>query len=185
MHRPYRILNEKKNSINNSNNLTSDIYHEFKDLKNQPKKILPNISTDDINLDIDGIKSSHQRLLNGILAKQNSFDEPMEKVYLSSTCSNTLKRTIKNNNSVPICENCCNMMHNEANVSEMKSLKDWLMRIVKELEVLTNKTKQDVADEKKKLNWKFSAMVIDRLCMILFAIATFISTFTFSLNLFD
>jgi len=186
MHTPYQLLNEKNNSINN--NLTSNIYHEFKELKNQTKKIPPNILTDDITIDIDEIKSSHQKLLNGLVFKQKSLDEPMEKVYLSSSCSNSLKRIAKNN-TVPICENCNNIMlsctKTNNNKSEMKSLKDWLIKILKELEVLTTKTKQDVAEEHRKLNWKFSAMVIDRLCMILFAIATFISTFTFSLNLFD
>lgn len=186
MHTPYQLLNEKNNNINN--NLTSNIYHEFKELKSQTKKILPNILTDDITIDIDEIKSSHQKLLNGLVLKQKSLDEPMEKVYLSSSCSNSLKRIAKNN-TVPICENCNNIMLNctktNNNKSEMKSLKDWLIKILKELEILTTKTKQDVAEEHRKLNWKFSAMVIDRLCMILFAIATFISTFTFSLNLFD
>ena len=31
-------------------------------------------------------------------------------------------------------------------------------------------------EEEQSLNWKFAAMVIDRLCMYFFAFATFVST---------
>lgn len=48
--------------------------------------------------------------------------------------------------------------------------------ILKELKVLTQKIDDDEADEERILNWKFAAMVIDRLCMIFFSAATFLST---------
>lgn len=49
--------------------------------------------------------------------------------------------------------------------------------ILKELKVLTQKIEDDDADDEKVLNWKFAAMVVDRLCMILFSLATFLCTF--------
>lgn len=171
MHKPYRLLNKKASSKYMKCN-------GFHDIKN--KKILPNMLTDDLSLDINELKANHRKLLSGLMVKQNS-SEPMEKVYLSASCSNSLKRNQKSN--ISICENCNNITLIK-NKTELNSLNDWLMRILKEIEVLTSKTKQDLEDEHKKLNWKFAAMVIDRLCMILFALATFTSTFTFSLNLF-
>ena len=48
--------------------------------------------------------------------------------------------------------------------------------ILKELRCITNKIKRDEYEEEKSLDWKFAAMVIDRLCMILFYLATFITT---------
>lgn len=49
--------------------------------------------------------------------------------------------------------------------------------ILKELKVLTKKIEDDDEDEEKILGWKFAAMVIDRLCMVIFTVATFIATF--------
>jgi nicotinic acetylcholine receptor len=51
-----------------------------------------------------------------------------------------------------------------------------LNAILKELRCMTQKLKDDEEEEEQSLNWKFAAMVIDRLCMYFFAIATFIST---------
>ena len=48
--------------------------------------------------------------------------------------------------------------------------------ILNELKTLTQKITDDDADEEKELNWKFAAMVMDRLCMIFFATTTLIST---------
>jgi len=51
-----------------------------------------------------------------------------------------------------------------------------LNMILKELQTITNKIKNDEEDEEKSLDWKFAAMVIDRLCLVIFTFATFIST---------
>lgn len=48
--------------------------------------------------------------------------------------------------------------------------------ILNELKTLTQKITDDDADEEKELNWKFAAMVMDRLCMIFFATTTLISS---------
>ena len=82
------------------------------------------------------------------------------------------------------CENCGESLYNHNNVSTTPSIKcdssyplrKNLHAILKELRLMTKKIKDDGEDEEKELNWKFAAMVIDRLCMWIFAIATFFST---------
>ena len=56
--------------------------------------------------------------------------------------------------------------------NEIYSLRRNLNLILKELRVITNKLREDEEDEEKSLNWKFAANVIDRLCMVFFAMAT-------------
>lgn len=51
-----------------------------------------------------------------------------------------------------------------------------LSQILRELQVITRKIKIDQEEEDKSLDWKFAAMVIDRLCMVFFSFATLIST---------
>ena len=48
--------------------------------------------------------------------------------------------------------------------------------------LITKKLKDDKQDETRGFTWKFAAMVIDRLCMIIFAIATIISTLAILLS---
>jgi len=48
--------------------------------------------------------------------------------------------------------------------------------ILKELQFITKKIKTDEEEEDKSNDWKFAAMVIDRLCLVFFSMATFIST---------
>jgi nicotinic acetylcholine receptor len=59
---------------------------------------------------------------------------------------------------------------------EMNSLKLNLNSILSELKFITKKVHDDEIDENKSLHWKFAAMVIDRLCMVFFTVATFVST---------
>ena len=68
------------------------------------------------------------------------------------------------------CDNC------NDNIKMDPSCKKLINNILKELQVLTKKIQDDAEDEEKELNWKFAAMVVDRLCMWFFAIATFAST---------
>ena len=51
-----------------------------------------------------------------------------------------------------------------------------LRMILKEIQTITRKIKGDEEDEEMSLDWKFAAMVIDRLCLIFFSMATFFST---------
>jgi hypothetical protein len=78
-------------------------------------------------------------------------------------------------------ENSLNSDINESTLSslskaEVQSLKLNLNLIFCELKYLTKKIRDDEDDESKSLYWKFAAMVIDRLCIIFFALATLIST---------
>ena len=59
---------------------------------------------------------------------------------------------------------------------ETSMLSKDLKFILKELRCITQKIKKDEYEEEKSLDWKFAAMVIDRLCMVLFYFATLIST---------
>jgi hypothetical protein len=63
------------------------------------------------------------------------------------------------------------------NKSELNAYKKIIGAILKELSKLTQKIKDDDEDEAKELNWKFAAMVIDRLCMVFFIVSTAICTF--------
>ena len=71
---------------------------------------------------------------------------------------------------------CSNEVSLGANKNDFSTLKRSLNAILKELRCMTQKLKDDEEEEEQSLNWKFAAMVIDRLCMYFFLIATFIST---------
>lgn len=157
MQKPYKKLNEK----------IASTYFSFDNFTNG-KRVLPNIL---IN---DRIIEEKKHLVTHSLYRANSITS------MSYTSRCTGSSSLKSNLS--ICENCSNMLMNPR--SEVHVLKEWLVRITRELEVITKRTKQDIQDENKGLNWKFAAMVVDRLCMIIFATATFTTTFTFSLNFF-
>lgn len=184
MRKPYKLLNEQKkyrsllpSSHQMKYNTDGKLYNKS---ITQANKLLPNIMTDDpIKYEVDDLRQSQAKLLNHfILKKTASSNEPLNKMYQTSS----LKRVQAKQGNIAICENCQNITVIN-NKSEIDSLKEWLDKILKEIEVLTNKVRQDIDEDHRRLNWKFAAMVIDRLCMILFAFATFTSTFTFSLNL--
>jgi hypothetical protein len=60
--------------------------------------------------------------------------------------------------------------------SDVITLKNSLHLILKELCIVTNKVKENENYEDIELMWKFAAMVIDRLCMVVFSILTIMST---------
>jgi nicotinic acetylcholine receptor, invertebrate len=62
------------------------------------------------------------------------------------------------------------------NRNEMYLLKFAIESVLKELKSITQKLRDDQLEEEESLDWKFAAMVIDRICMYFFAIATFFST---------
>lgn len=59
---------------------------------------------------------------------------------------------------------------------ELSIKSNFLNQILKELQIITKKMKIDQEEEDRGLDWKFAAMVIDRLCLVIFTLATFIST---------
>jgi hypothetical protein len=62
------------------------------------------------------------------------------------------------------------------NKNDISSVKRSLSGILKEIRQITQKIKDDEEDEEKELNWKFAAMVIDRLCLVIFMFCTLTST---------
>jgi nicotinic acetylcholine receptor, invertebrate len=87
------------------------------------------------------------------------------------------KRENSNYNQNQNCENCGDSAYSSSKGGgDSYPLKKNLHAILRELRVLTKKIKDDDEDGEKELNWKFAAMVIDRLCMWIFAFATFFST---------
>jgi hypothetical protein len=84
-----------------------------------------------------------------------------------------LNREPPTSNYSVICENCRELSLNNC---KKGTLKKNLNAIIKEIRQLTKKIKEDYEDAEKELNWKFAAMVIDRLCMWVFTVATVVST---------
>ena len=85
-----------------------------------------------------------------------------------------LKHEPRKRNYSSSCENCGDTLNNYK--SDSYSFKKNLHAILKEIKQLTKKIKEEHEDEEKELNWKFAAMVIDRLCMWIFTVATVVST---------
>ena len=57
-----------------------------------------------------------------------------------------------------------------------------LSRILDELRQLTGKVERDEAMQDKVNDWRFAAMVVDRLCLCAFTVFTVVSTFTILLS---
>lgn len=64
---------------------------------------------------------------------------------------------------------------NRSNVDRRENpseiIKD-LKKIVTEVQVISNKIKQEHEDKKISAKWKYAAMVVDRLCLVLFVLFT-------------
>ena len=56
------------------------------------------------------------------------------------------------------------------------SLKRELGLILKEIKLITEKIKDDEESSSVEGDWKFAAMVLDRLCLILFTVFTMLAT---------
>ena len=56
------------------------------------------------------------------------------------------------------------------------SLKKELGLILKEIKLITEKIKDDEESSSVEGDWKFAAMVLDRLCLILFTVFTMLAT---------
>jgi hypothetical protein len=185
---PYTLRHDNamfidKHIKNNSNK------HSINSLKGVlKKKIPPIVFTEDLDVKIDEERAKQI----GIMLKENTIEKCRHRmlsrsVDIEDSDKNTLN-SIRLQSKLSMCDKCNNVMffgvpHGQV-TSELSSLKDNLAPILKELEIISSKTKQDLDDKFKSLNWKFAAMVIDRLCLILFAFATFVTTFMFTINIF-
>ena len=138
------------------------------------KSLLANILNTDDDFGVIGKKINCFKSLN-----TDNFDATYEKTrhslrkeqslynYQSSIKSDHHQRS----NSSSAFEHCFTSIKND-----VSSLKRNLNSILKELRLMTQKLREDESDEEKSLNWKFAAMVIDRLCMVFFTVTFLIST---------
>ena len=124
------------------------------------------------------MKKSHNRV-------KNARKSIKRTLIVKQSNSNMIKCEINEFENVESMM-CKSVVENNTNFSEINSLKTISIEttmlskdlnfILQELRCITQKIKKDEYEEEKSLDWKFAAMVIDRLCMVLFYLATFIST---------
>lgn len=141
--------------------------------ENRDKKFSQTSSYNDLN------EISSKSLLANVLDINDDFGVITKKLKLAKlTTDNAIHNHITSfGNDHLVRENSSeNPPNNNLNKSEMISLKVCLNLILNELKMISKKVKDDEDDENKILHWKFAAMVIDRLCMVFFALATLSST---------
>ncbi len=154
-------------------------YVTYNGMSNVASKILPNLFKNDYNSN----QQERRHLFYNNYYRRFSKAEPSDSYSYSSSNSSSFRRAFNSSvlDNISICENCNNTTIVQKNI-EFDALKEMLALITKELNILANKTKQDIEYDNRRLNWQFAAMIIDRLCMIIFSVATFTATFSFSLN---
>ena len=152
----------KKNSLSNPSSSCTDL-HEL-----SSKSLLANVLDMNDDFGVIGSKLNNYHKGSSSRLKSRTFNESSN---LSNYQTTYLKRE---NSSLSQCDNCGDSIFGSK--SEIHVLRKSLHLILKELRHLTQKMKDDDEDEDKALNWKFAAMVIDRLCMVFFMGATLIST---------
>jgi len=65
----------------------------------------------------------------------------------------------------------------------MQPVKTQVTSILTELQQLTKKVKEDAEDQKLSSEWKLVAMVVDRLCFIVFSAAFVVIIVVFAIRL--
>jgi hypothetical protein len=89
-----------------------------------------------------------------------------------------IKKNNFNNNTNGVINN--DIIMPEDNLLKSKTINNnnniLINLILDELKVITKKIKTDEQEDDKSQDWKFTAMVIDRFCLVIFVLATFIST---------
>ncbi|CAF0709115.1 unnamed protein product [Brachionus calyciflorus] len=164
--------NEEKKSKNKSYNLESELND------NCSKSLLANVL--DINDDFGVVGGKSNSLINRninsrfYLKQQNSNSSNNNNVYLTNN-----QVGLKRDNSNMSSSGADNFLYESSSINnkaDINTVRKNLGAILKEIRVITQKLKDDEEDETKSLNWKFAAMVIDRLCLVVFSIATVLST---------
>ncbi len=112
------------------------------------------------------IKNARKAVKKSLILKQVTGGIRNDLSDFESIDSITYHNTVNNSSDSSIQK-----LTNETTV-----LSNHMKSILKELRCITHKIKRDEYEEEKSLDWKFAAMVIDRLCMILFYLATFVTT---------
>ena len=128
------------------------------------KSLLANILNSDDDFGVIGKRINCFKPL-----KNENFDISFEKK------TNSLRRDQSlinhHSNSENVFENCFTSIRND-----VSSLRKNLNFILKELRLMTLKLREEEIVEERSLEWKFAAMVIDRLCMVFFTVTFLIST---------
>ena len=102
------------------------------------------------------------------------MDKPNKNIYRFPNIS---RSDLTFEESGSIYENINKNDTNEYSKKEYQSERNQsLALILKEIKKITKKVTSDEDNEERSLDWKFAAMVIDRLCLVIFSLATFIST---------
>jgi nicotinic acetylcholine receptor len=180
---------EKKKSSKKSMVLSSPCGNdELNELSS--KSLLANVL--DINDDFIG-NNKHQKNMNSMLynpsglnnrsnnksMKHNSHHDP----YLSNSQAYLKRENSNLSQSGAIMSfdsggESGGFFSSSTSKTDINCVKRNLTAILKEIKAITQKIRDDEEDESKELSWKFAAMVIDRLCMVIFATLTIIITVT-------
>lgn len=112
-----------------------------------------------------------------LLANVAGGDDPS---YMHT--SNTLPMSVANH-LVPRQQHKCKNPHHHHDPNDMllprdmRAFRSDMRMIQSELRIITDFIKQGEAEEDISQDWKFSAMVLDRLCLIIFSILTSILSY--------
>lgn len=118
-----------------------------------------------------------KRVNRELLYKKNRSFQCQELVYKKINLSNGISDSNGFNEiSSKSLLNFDLALHKPKDENEKSKKNHNLNMILNELKLITKKLKSDEEDEQKSLDWKFAAMVIDRLCLVFFSLATFFST---------
>lgn len=97
--------------------------------------------------------------------------------------SNTLPSNIESNFNSRTSGRCKNPNHHHDPCEvllprDMRAFRSEMRTIISELRFLTDHVKKEESEDDISQDWKFSAMVLDRLCLVVFAIMTTIFSYT-------
>lgn len=148
------------------------------------KSLLANVL--DINDEfgvVNGNSNNKNSLLNRNLSSRNK-SKFFSDQYVSN--SNTFNNTYQANQPILLKRENSSLSHSgietlndnmfsPTNKTDANLVRKNLTSILKEIRVITQKLKDDEEDEGRSLNWKFAAMVIDRLCLVVLSTATILS----------
>jgi nicotinic acetylcholine receptor len=139
---------------------------------------------------------SSLNLSNGLELTKIDYHESSSKSLLANVYDDKIKDFVLNddfgiigNGRLPLSTASLNRQkHNalyrqqskinelQTSSSEASVLQQELQNILKEIRCITKKINDDEEDEGEELDWKFAAMVLDKLCLYLFGTLTLITT---------
>jgi hypothetical protein len=123
------------------------------------------------------------RFIDSSNASQNSSDKDKFKLLTMNSKPMSIKKSFQTNylkrtesfSSPSLYDNSNDIFLFKFN-ADFSSLKSCLESILKEMRYITNKLEENEEYEDRKLKCKFAAVVLDRLCMVIFSILILLST---------